>query len=244
MREGEIILKERPERKEGLKRIKEAKESNPIGTAKRLFPEFNEELIREELSLRGRTEMLKQFIKGKPEEELLSRAQKLYKLRMDEADFVNAYNIAKEFLDKKSVEVPAQELLKKAHQEMKESEDETTRINTAKMILSDNFVPEIKRPSETVEEALETLFLLRDKRQGLSEIEFYKRNFTPKMLEWLELPIKNEKIFEVAHFFARERIRHLIRREKEKAPETAQAYADKGLLNLDTDGDLFEELTE
>lgn len=234
--------------KNELLKITGAKEKEPIFLFRRLYPEIEKQVIEEKLDIKERGQRFKEFIKAKSNEELLSQAQKRFEELLDENNYLGAYSIAESCLDEKAIQNAGQKLLKKTHERMKESKNKAETLKLAKEIILTGPIPflsDIPRPSNMVEEAMEALFKLRDKRQKLSEINFYMKLLTPQTLEWLDPPLKNETIFEAAHLKAQKKVfEYLQAGNKKRAAELANNYEKKSLLSLEKDEKLFEEITK
>ncbi len=183
------------------------------------------------------------IISEKDEKEILERAKKLYQLNMDDGGyFRQAYSIAKNFLDKERIEVAAEGLFKKTLQQMRESEYEDERIRAAGDLFSGRFVPEVKRSYEILEEAFEVILKSDWGNKNPDHVYLRIRQYFKDTNQ--KLPM-DKKIFQFVNPFARQGVKKLIAEgRKTDAIRHANDLEKIGFLNLETDSDLFEKLTE
>ena len=193
-------------------------------------------------ALEGKTEEFNKIIKNKSATELLKRAKKLYEFSIDGKWFGRAYDIAREYLDHKSVKTAAEKEFEKIVQKMKKSAKENEKTNAANEIFSTSSLPEIKRSPEIVEEAFK--ILLKSEWFEKKPRFLYYRIKARVQHSDQQLP-KSKEFFNFVNPFVREEIKSIIEKgDKQRAIDQAEFYEKKGFLDLESDNDLFEELTK
>lgn len=188
---------------ESLKKIQQSRDSGSdiVTLVRRVFPDLEKQLREEGVDLKERVRRIKEFADSKTNDEILQQARNVYDGLMTEVKDQLAYDLARACLDTERVKVAGQKLFDNRLQAMRESKDNKERMEAVNRILSARFVPEISRSSVLVEEALETLLELRDKRRRITEEEFYINELRySEALDWLEEPIRNKAIINAVRF--------------------------------------------
>ncbi|MFA5188182.1 MAG: hypothetical protein WC460_02375 [Patescibacteria group bacterium] len=233
---------------EEIFKIAKGKEKNCAFMIGSLFPEIKNKAIQEHLNLIEKAQNYKDFLKSKSNEEILSTAYKKFEEHMNDKKYELAYGIACTYLKQNQIENSGQKLLEEIYEKLKKSKNKKEIAELAEKILEKDrfpFLPEINRSSDMVEDSLNLLNMVRDKRSKISEIAFYLGELNQKILNWLMPPLKNPLLSEAAHLWARKAIISLINNKKRgETNELASEWEKKKFLDIEKDADIFEELTK